>query len=275
MTESWPASRSAKALLRALSRHRGSGLLCTPSPPLPGDPARTRAELSAAKWQPPAPTPTSGFALRVKFTRASGTPQERDALRNFPDGMVRGDAPWIARAIAFLARWTNGDVYRAGQWFALATSCLFVFPLFFYTGRHRVARGRAGRGADRNIERGAHQPHLGLLGRYRRGKSLRAVLDLLDLFSVRPASVLPHPARSGGIGGRICGSLRRVVLQGGLLPGARGRLRRLSHRAEISNPASGAADGCLLRVRQSGEPEWVRIAPLEHDREVRPAHLCG
>ena len=57
---------------------------------------------------------------------------ERDRLRNHPDGFVRGDAPWLSRAIAFVARFTDGDVYWAGLWLSIATSSLFVLPLVLF-----------------------------------------------------------------------------------------------------------------------------------------------
>ncbi len=60
---------------------------------------------------------------------------ERDRLRRFPDGVVRGDPPWLARIVATLAHATDGDVYAAGQIIALVTSCLFIFPLGFFAAR--------------------------------------------------------------------------------------------------------------------------------------------
>ncbi len=63
----------------------------------------------------------------------SGEWQEtgRDALRRHPDG-VRSHRSWFSRSIAFAARWTGGDVYQAGLWLVLASSCLFVIPLGLY-----------------------------------------------------------------------------------------------------------------------------------------------
>lgn len=57
---------------------------------------------------------------------------DRDRLRHYPDGVLRGKAPWLAHAIAFTANWTNGDVYHAGLWLMVASSCLFIVPLSLY-----------------------------------------------------------------------------------------------------------------------------------------------
>lgn len=55
-----------------------------------------------------------------------------DPLRNHPAGVSLADPPWIARAIAAIARWTDGDVYGAGVLFSLLSSGLFVLPAFLY-----------------------------------------------------------------------------------------------------------------------------------------------
>jgi undecaprenyl-diphosphooligosaccharide--protein glycosyltransferase len=58
--------------------------------------------------------------------------ESRDMLRHHPDGVARGSAPPLSRAIAFLARFTDGDVYQAGLWFSILSSCLFTIPLILY-----------------------------------------------------------------------------------------------------------------------------------------------
>ncbi len=75
------------------------------------------------------------FRIARELRERTWEPESFDPLRDHPDGHRRGSAPWIARAIAGIADWTDGDVYRAGLWFALATSCLFVFPLSLFGWR--------------------------------------------------------------------------------------------------------------------------------------------
>ena len=75
------------------------------------------------------------FRIARELREGTWEPESFDPLRDYPDGRRRGSAPWIARAIAGIADWTDGDVYRGGLWFALATSCLFVFPLSLFGWR--------------------------------------------------------------------------------------------------------------------------------------------
>lgn len=72
------------------------------------------------------------FRIARELRAGTWVPGERDTLRRHPDGIVRGEAPWMSRAIAVTARWTDGDVYRAGLWVGLVTSCLFAIPLALY-----------------------------------------------------------------------------------------------------------------------------------------------
>jgi len=75
------------------------------------------------------------FRVARELREETWEPESLDPLRDHPDGRRRGSAPWIARVIAEIANWTDGDVYRAGLCFALATSCLFVFPLCLFGWR--------------------------------------------------------------------------------------------------------------------------------------------
>jgi len=79
----------------------------------------------------------SYYWFRVARELRDGTwePESLDPLRDYPDGRRRESAPWIARVIAGIAGWTDGDVYRAGLWFTLATVCLFVFPMSLFGWR--------------------------------------------------------------------------------------------------------------------------------------------
>ena len=85
----------------------------------------------------------SYYWLRIARELGEGTwdPESLDPLRDYPDGRRRGSAPWIARAIAGIADWTDGDVYRAGMLFCLATASLFAIPMLLYALRlgHPVA----------------------------------------------------------------------------------------------------------------------------------------
>jgi len=78
--------------------------------------------------------PDSYYYLRAAREVYTGewVPKERDRLRHHPDGAMRGDAPWLSAAIANLTHWTDGDVYEAGLWFAVATSSLFVVPAVLF-----------------------------------------------------------------------------------------------------------------------------------------------
>ena len=132
MTASWPASRSAKASF-ALFLAIAAAVSYAPRVLHYWEIQREHEQNFGGEVAVASADSYLWFRAAREIRAGQWHARERDVLRNFPDGMVRGDAPWIARAIAFLARWTNGDVYRAGQWFALATSCLFVFPLLLYT----------------------------------------------------------------------------------------------------------------------------------------------
>lgn len=78
--------------------------------------------------------PDAYFYLRSarEVYHGEWTPGEQDPLRFHPDGRTRGEAPWLSRLIAFIARFVDGDVYVAGLWFAFLSSSLFAIPLLLY-----------------------------------------------------------------------------------------------------------------------------------------------
>jgi undecaprenyl-diphosphooligosaccharide--protein glycosyltransferase len=79
----------------------------------------------------------SYYWFRIARELRDGTwdAESLDPLRDHPDGRRRGAAPWISRVIAGIANGFDVDVYRAGLWFTLATSCLFVFPMSLFGWR--------------------------------------------------------------------------------------------------------------------------------------------